>query len=140
MTKAMLNAGGRSQFITYTEAPTAFKVVDYCQEGNSFFGCIVMVCQLGRMQLVENYHFHKMNGFQIVGCSPGTTRLPLESRHQYDIILLRRLSMDPNASFEFTAELDLRHSRVQQRIGTDYFDGVEGEYYDEEDDDASNTK
>ena len=49
--------------------------------------------------------------------------------------------MDQNASFLFSAELDIANSKLPpRRIGIDFFDNVEGEYYDEEEDDRAKYK
>ena len=82
ITKAVNNTSGLSQFVTYKEAPGVFKVVDQCkdQPPNSFFGCIVMVCGYSKLNIIEKFNFHKLDGFQIVGYAPGTTKVSMMSK------------------------------------------------------------
>ena len=75
ITKSLMNKHGTCEFVTYAQAPTSFKIIDYCKDNDCFFGCIIMVSAAGLLNknhLIEKYNFNKMVGFQIIGHAPGT--------------------------------------------------------------------
>ena len=84
ITKALLNKHGTCEFVTYMQAPSSFKIVDYGKDQDTFYGCIVMVTGAAGFvpqKLVEHYTFNKLGSFQIIGKAPGTKKLTLKSEY-----------------------------------------------------------